>query len=118
MTTKFQKALKVVQDRLAKDLDNGLLTAGMVLQAESQSLCPVKTGNLKNSATTRKHESSTDDRIVYVVGYEAVEYAIYVHEMDGPFKVGQPKFLEQPARQMASELGSYIQITGSAVKQR
>lgn len=34
-------------------LEMGLLTAGLLLQRESQKRCPVETGNLKNSAYTR-----------------------------------------------------------------
>ena len=116
MTSKFQQSMEVVRQRLAANLDAGLLAAGMVLQAESQKLCPVKTGNLRASATTRKSAGSTDTEIIYTVGYEAVSYAIYVHEMPGPFKVGQPKFLEQPARQMANTLGQYLQMSGSGIR--
>jgi len=35
------------------DLRQGLLAAGLRLQRESQRVCPVDTGNLKNSAFTR-----------------------------------------------------------------
>ncbi len=43
-----------------------------------------------------------------VVGYTAV-YALWVHEdMEAKHPVGQAKFLEQPAREMSSELAAVI----------
>ena len=56
----------------------GLVAAGLHLQHISQRVyCPVQTGNLKNTAFTRKFGSGflTD----VVVGYTA-EYAAFVHE--------------------------------------
>lgn len=43
-----------------------------------------------------------------VVSFSA-EYAIFVHEnLEARHPIGQAKFLEQPAREMADELGKYI----------
>lgn len=43
-----------------------------------------------------------------VVGYSAA-YAVYVHEnLAASHKVGQAKFLEQPARELGPELGGII----------
>jgi len=44
-----------------------------------------------------------------IVGYFGVDYAVYVHEnLKARHTVGQAKFLEQPAREMASELGKIV----------
>lgn len=47
---------KIVAEAMKKGipLDQSLYLAGLHLQRESQKLCPVDTGNLKNSAFTRK----------------------------------------------------------------
>jgi hypothetical protein len=46
-----------------------------------------------------------------VVGFTAA-YAIYVHEnLQAYHKVGQAKFLEQPARTMARDLGRIIAVS-------
>lgn len=66
----------------------------------------------KRAAKARK-----DDAAVVAVGYTA-EYGIYVHEnLQAYHKVGQAKFLEQPARENAKEYGqaarSVVQKGGS-----
>lgn len=49
-----------------------------------------------------------DNNVSAVVGYTQ-NYAIYVHEnLQAVHPVGQAKFLEQPARTMARELGQMI----------
>jgi len=108
MTAKFQQSLAVVKQRLEANLEEGLLVAANVLQAEAQKLCPVDTGALRASAFTRRDSTPTSNRIQYTVGFTQF-YGIYVHEMQGPFKVGQPKFLEEPARQLIKEMGGLIQ---------
>lgn len=71
------KALRDRQKRHAKGFQIGLKKAGLFLQAESQKVVPVDTGNLRNSAFTR-HQGSGFHTVVYV-GYTA-DYGIYVHE--------------------------------------
>jgi hypothetical protein len=48
------------------------------------------------------------DAVDVVVGY-TTKYAVYVHEnMESHHTVGQAKYLEQPAREMADELGTIV----------
>ena len=109
MTKKFEQSLNVLQERLRQNLQTGVSQAAMVLQAEAQKLAPVDTGALRASAFTRPHNESNPDVIEYQVGFTQF-YGIYVHEMPGPFKVGQPKYLEEPARRMANELGEIVKM--------
>lgn len=56
----------------------GLVRGGQLLQALSQEICPVQTGNLRASAFTRKIKPTE-----VIVGYTA-DYAVFVHEnLDG-----------------------------------
>lgn len=59
---------------------------------------------------SRANARSTDpnDNISVVVGYTAA-YAIYVHEnLEAYHKVGQAKYLEQPARELSPGLGRMV----------
>lgn len=62
---------------VARGMERGLKKAALFLQAESQKIVPVDTGNLKNSAYTRTEGSGFETTAE--VGYTA-DYAIYVHE--------------------------------------
>jgi len=100
-------ALKNQQKKKSAATRRGLKKAGLLLQRESQTLCPVLTGNLRNSAFTRVGKSLTHGDIVFV-GYTA-EYAIFVHENTGAYHhVGQAKFLEAPARRLEPEMRRII----------
>ena len=106
MTKKFQQNMDKIKERLKTNLNEGIFKAALALQAEAQKRSPVDTGALRASAFTRKE--GTPERIEYVVGFTQ-HYGIYVHEMVGStFKVGEPKFLEGPAREMSKELGIII----------
>jgi len=107
MTAKFKASMAVVKERLKSNLEEGLLLAANVLQAEAQKLAPVDTGALRASGFTRKDNLENPNKVQYTVGFTQF-YGIYVHEMPGPFKVGQPKFLEQPARELSKEMGNLI----------
>jgi ornithine cyclodeaminase/alanine dehydrogenase-like protein (mu-crystallin family) len=75
--------------------DSGLYAGGLVLQAEAQKLTPVRTGNLKASASTRLIRKGQGRRGgLCQVGFSA-HYAIYVHEnLTAHHNNGQAKFLE------------------------
>ena len=52
------------------------------------------------------NKSKREDEGTVVVGYTQ-NYAVYVHEdMTAAHKVGQAKYLEQPARDLSSQLGA------------
>jgi hypothetical protein len=83
-------------------LKQGVTQACLLLQRASMKLCPVDTGDLKRSAGY-KVEDNGPGKISGRVFYTQ-EYAIYVHENVGAnFRVGQAKFLEQPARELQPE---------------
>lgn len=130
----------------------GLLKAGLLLQRESQKLCPVDTGALRASAYTKLNgqlvtvpdEKGSDSpqgllggaiakvkgilsrlfgkkklgksaglpkvtgMVDLEVGY-TMAYAVYVHEGVGKrFRVGQAKFLEQPARELRGRMSGIV----------
>ena len=106
-------------------VNRGLYKAGLFLQAKSQKLVPVNTGNLKASAFTRLAAGRVS------VGYTA-GYAVFVHEavkmkLKGkprpnnkgkfwdPQGKGQAKFLEAPFRNEANRR-SIIQIVKRAAR--
>jgi hypothetical protein len=71
-----------------RGMSKGLKRAGLFVQRESQKICPVDTGALRNSAFTR-HTGQGADTVVEV-GYTQ-NYAIFVHErytrfLTGPFR--------------------------------
>lgn len=93
----------------------GLLKSGLFLQAEAQKLCPVDTGALRSSAQTRLEDghhvtisnvgseslrrSKIQTKSVSVIVEFTQSYAQLVHEGTHiRFRVGQAKFLEEPAR--------------------
>lgn len=81
-----------------------LLSAGLYLQGESQKLCPVKTGALRNSARTRAE--GTGKNTVVTISYSQ-SYAIFVHEnLDAYHPHGQAKFLEEPARRLRKQIAA------------
>ena len=71
------KNLATAKMKFGFNLERGLVNAGKFLQRESQKIVPVQTGNLKNSAFTRKIGSGV--YVDVIVGYTA-SYAAYVHE--------------------------------------
>lgn len=55
-----------------------------------------------------RRDRDTDPDVSVVVGFQAA-YAIYVHEnLEARHRVGQAKYLEQPAREMARSLGEQV----------
>lgn len=89
-------AISGIQNRTV----GGLLAAGLIIQRESQRLVPIKTGNLRASAYTRK---SPNNPKVVEVGYGAA-YALYVHEnLEAHHTVGEAKFLEHAVENKREE---------------
>jgi len=97
--------IKAETTKTNSKFEQGLYLAGLHLQRESQKIVPVDKGILKNSAFTRKSNSTTPD---VIVGYTA-NYAVFVHEnLDATHKPGkQAKFLEEPLRR---EQGKIVNI--------
>lgn len=61
--------------------------ATLFLRAESQKLCPVVTGTLKNSIYTKVYNLGPN-KVEGIIGYSA-KYAIYVHENPRAGQVGK-----------------------------
>jgi hypothetical protein len=106
-TEAFLKNFKIVTEKQRKAALRGLYKGGLLLQRESQKVVPVDTGNLKNSAFTRKVEDSAIPEVQ--VGYTAA-YGIYVHENEeAKHAEGKmAKFLETPMRVHRKEIRSVI----------
>lgn len=116
--------LRRMDDKLKVGFVRGAKLAGLALQRESQRLVPVEFGVLRASAFTRHEGTGWDTQVN--VGYTAA-YALYVHEAAMKLKGlprrpspphkglywdpqgrAQSKFLEAPARRMASTLRGII----------
>lgn len=95
------------KNEIARGMERGLMKAGLFLQRESQKIVPVDTGNLKNSAYTRKTGSGFSTTVN--VGYTA-EYAIYVHEnLDAKHKPGKyALFVTTPAEAFRDDMIAMI----------
>lgn len=79
----------------------GLWEAALVIQAESQRRTPVKTGHLKGSADSRVYDTAKGPgAVIYYMAF----YAVYVHEIDKSYTVGQWKFLETALKEKRHEI--------------
>lgn len=89
--------------RVGTGLHRGLVATGLFIQRESQILCPIEYGILRNSAFTRATGEGMDTQVE--VGYTA-HYAVYVHEnLDARHASGtSAKFLEIPVRRHRPEM--------------
>jgi len=83
----------------------GMRHAVLVVRKRSQELTPVDTGNLKASAYTEAY--NTVEGAGAVIGYTAY-YAVYVHEIDKSYRVGQWKFLETALKEKSQEIVEII----------
>jgi hypothetical protein len=79
----------------------GLWQAALLVRHQSQELTPVDTGNLKGSAFTDSYDTPKGPGAV--IGYTAT-YAVYVHEIDNNYRVGQWKFLEMALRMLKKKI--------------
>lgn len=78
----------------------GLWMAALMIRRRAQQLTPVKTGNLRASAYT--HAYNTPKGPGAEIGYTA-NYAVFVHEIDKDYRVGQWKFLETALKEKARD---------------
>ena len=85
-------------NQAVKDIGGARSRAGMrralqFIKKESLALTPIDIGNLRGSVFTEV--TNEGENIVGTIGYTA-EYAVYVHEINKNYTVGQWKFLEKP----------------------
>jgi len=111
-------SLRFCGNKIAADVEVGVIEAGLLLQRESQRLVPIETGALKASAYTRTDGKGFAAKVS--VGFSA-PYAMAVHESVGMVLKGMPrpsgigkywdpqppaqaKFLEEPSRRLRPEM--------------
>ena len=97
--------------RLSSAMDAAVSASAGTVMVESQELCPVATGALRDSAATAAEVQ--DGVITAVVGYTA-SYAVPVHEKTEIWHTnGQAKFLEDAVKQYEPK---YLFDLGKAVE--
>lgn len=87
---------------------SGLWQAALVIQKRSQELTPVKYGNLKASAGSYAYNTSKGPGAVI---YYTASYAVFVHEIDKNYTVGQWKFLETAIKEKKAAVLDIIRRT-------
>ena len=93
----------------------GMRHAALVVRKRSQELTPVKTSNLKGSAGTEVYDTAKGlGAVIYYTAY----YAVYVHEIDKNYRVGQWKFLETALKEKSREIVSIIRRYAKIGKRR
>lgn len=125
--TEVTANLRKARKQLERNVELGLVKAGLFLQRESQHLVPVEFGVLRNTAGTRKRGSGFNTIVVVFYG---TDYAVYVHEnleaahgqrfnekyskeisagtMHRRRPQEQAKFLEAPARKNGKRLAKIV----------
>ncbi len=129
----FRINLAKVYAQIGRNTALGLDAAGRFLEADANKRVPIEFGPLRASSYSVGNGGSFDRKIY--VGFSA-KYALWVHEAvgmkllgqkrrrrgGGPPPIGrywdpqpqaQPKFLEQPARELSPEMARIIQSFAS-----
>jgi len=83
----------------------GLREAALVVRRRSMQLTPVDTGNLRASAYSEVFDTVKGPAAE--IGYMA-GYAVYVHEINKNYTVGQWKFLETALKEKQHEIVEII----------
>lgn len=89
---KLNKETSKIRGRSTK----GLWLGALKIKKTSVELTPIQTGNLRRSAYCRVFFKTNH---TVEIGYSAVEYAMWVHEIPAQHRVGQWKFLETAIKQ-------------------
>lgn len=89
--TEVQQSMSRYSSDAGRKFEKTLLAAGLIIQGEAQERTPVDTGLLRNSARTRQKGSSFNTEVL--VSFNTA-YAVFVHEIDMPHKIGEAFFLE------------------------
>lgn len=106
--TGIQEALDELNEQI-KDIKGksieGLIAAGLIIEADAKRKAPVLTGNLRASGFSRK--DPTDPEVVEV-GFNAA-YAIFVHEdLEAHHTNGEAKFLENAVKENSQRIVDII----------
>lgn len=90
--TEVQQSMSRYASDAGQRFEKTLLVAGLIIQAEAQIRTPVDTSLLRNSARTRKKGTSFNTEVL--VSFNT-SYAVFVHEIDIPHRIGEAFFLER-----------------------
>jgi len=85
---------------------SGLWQAALTIQRRSQELTPVKYGHLRSSAGSYAYDTPKGPGAVI---YYTAFYAVFVHEIDKAYTVGQWKFLETAMKEKKAVVLKIIQ---------
>jgi hypothetical protein len=100
---KLIRRLNKVGTRISKNAERGLLNAGHFIMTESLKIVPVQLGDLRGSWFVRKVS-----RHHIIIGYEGVEYAVYVHEIPNPPHAHGREFNIKHAAEIAAAVGTWL----------
>jgi len=106
MAVVFKSYKKQVLDATQEAMNRALEIIGGKAESYAKKLCPVDTGNLRNSITHQQKDDKTE-----VIGTN-VEYAPYVelgHHTPGGGKVAAKPFLKPAAENHAEEYKAILQ---------
>lgn len=106
------KAIRDAEGRAVNAFFGAAYLLGTEIATRAMRLCPVDTGYLRASRYVTKPTHS-GYRFELVVGFGA-PYAVYVHNINRAYAVGQWKFLEQAALDVMPRAGA---IMGSTMAQ-
>lgn len=87
--------------RMERRSVGGTRKAALIVRKRAQELVPRDTGKLVGSAYTQVWVEPSGP--VAVIGFSA-EYAIFVHEIDKNYTVGQWKYLETALKEKSREI--------------
>lgn len=106
--TEVQQSMAKYARDAERKFEKSLIAAGLIIQAEAQVRTPVDTGLLRNSARTRNKGSNFNTEVT--VSFNTA-YAVYVHEIDMPHRIGEAFFLEQAVKAKTSTIRDlFIQV--------
>lgn len=94
----LNKEIKKIEGRTKA----GLWEAALAVRYRAQELTPVETGHLKGFVSTPPPIDTPRGPSTYIAFH--AEYAVYVHEINANYTVGQWKFLETALRELKGKV--------------
>jgi len=114
------RTLRKIRKQSPKALGAALFQEGEKIMRDSkESFVPVDLGNLKNSGHTEP-PSIKMNGVTVTLGYggAAASYAIFVHEIDKNYRVGQWKYLEVPLNNAIPKMAKSLALKANAFLRR
>lgn len=119
---KVRRKLRLISGIILSETSKTLREKMELVITDAKLLCPVKIGTLR--ASGRAESKRKRSRVIVEGSFgrgPSGKYALYVHEgvgigkRTGKYKVGQPKFLEEPFYRaesgLFSEVGSQVSVS-------